>query len=317
MANEENKSKFSNMWAKASDLGKKAADGIQKGVKELSEKAKDEITEQKIKKYNPLFEEEYSNDGFALAKIIKIISDIELQEIDVCDGAIGWRDRSGLMEILYLSYSFVKSSGIEFFPSASINDIYCVDPTEDKRYIEVDAIFGKAHEERLAELEHIAYMLGAKSCSVELVEGEVSENKDNKSLGTVGISAKISTQSEKSNSKSGKTVAKFSGSDEPRQPILKWFKNDKNILALIDMRCSDKNAITSRSLTLSGSSSATMSKNVAISIDQIISANATVLNKKNNNNTKANNNTSTNLSASLGNKASKEHSSKLIFEVEF
>lgn len=296
MANEENKSKFSGIWAKATDLSKKAADGIQKGVKDLSDKAKEERNEQRLKKYNPLFEDEYLSEGFSLAKIIKIISQNELDEIDVCEGSIGWRDRSGLMEVLYLSYDYAKKSGIEFFPSTSINDIYCVDPTEEKRYVEVDAIFGKAHEERLAELEHIAYMLGAKSCAVELVEDDISENTDKKALGTPVASAKVYVQNSKGNSKSGRTVTNFSGSNEPRQPELKWFKNDKNILALIDMRCSDKNSVKSRSLSLSGSSSATMSKNLAVSIDKIKSAKS---------------------SASLESKASKEHNSTLIFEVEF
>ena len=296
MANEENKNKFSGIWQKASDLSKKAADGIQKGVKDLSDKAKEELHDQKMKKYNPLFVNEYESDGFSLAKIIKIISDSELKEIDVCEDAIGWRDRSGLMEVLYLSFDFVKSSGIEFFPSASINEVYCIDPTEEKRYVQSDAIFGKAHEERLAELEHIAYMLGAKSCAVELVEGDVSEEKDNKSAGAGVVSAKVYVQSAKSNSKSGRTVTNFNGSSVPRQPKLKWFKNDRNILALIEMRCSDKNAVTSRSLTLSGSSSATMSKNIAVSIDKIKGIKT---------------------SASFENKAMKEHSSTLIFEVEF
>ena len=44
MDNKENKKSksefFSNVWNKASDVGKKAAEGISKGVKDLSEEAK-------------------------------------------------------------------------------------------------------------------------------------------------------------------------------------------------------------------------------------------------------------------------------------
>lgn len=297
MANEENKNgKFSSIWQKASDMGKKAADGIQKGVKDLSDKAKEEIHEQRMKKYNPLSPKEYKSKSFSLAKIIRIISDEELRAIDVCEGAIGWRDRSGDTEILYLSYGYVKSSGIEFFPSVSLNEVYCVDPFENSRYVHVDAIFGKAHEERLAELEHIAFSLGAKSCAIEIVEGESVSNDDKKAMGTKIISAKSSSRVSTSNSKRGRTETSFEGNDNPKRPELKWFKNDKNILALIDMRCSAKNSIKSRYLTLEGSTSATMSKNLAISIDKISNIKPSV---------------------SMESKATKEHNSTLIFEVEF
>lgn len=293
---EESKSKLSGLWNKTVDLSKKAADGIQKGAKEIADKAKDELHEQRLKKYNPLFVKEYKSKGFVCAKVIKLISNDELHAIDVCDGAIGWRDRSGEIEILNLSFDFVKSSNISFFPSAQINEVYCVDPFDCGRYIQSDSIFSKAHEERLAELERIAYVLGAKMCTVELIEGQKSSTHDGASadIKIAKASAKIATNSVKSNS--GKTISRFSGNNEPKRPELKWFQNDQNILALIDMRCSGDNSIKSRSLTLAGSTSASMSKSTAVAVDCIKKHKA---------------------SASMEKKAIEEHNQVLIFEVEF
>ena len=297
MSNEENKGgKFSNIWQKASDLGKKAADGIQKGVKDISEKTKEEIFEQRLKKYNPLTAKEFKSKGFSLAKVIKIVSNDDVQEIDVCEGAIGWRDRSGAAEVLYLSYDYVKSSNINFFPSANINEVYCVDQFDSSRYIQADSVFGKAHEERLAELERIAYMLGAKTCTIELVEGEKTDKSNGMGGGVMLLSASAQKKIGTEKNKSGRTVSHFNGNNEPRRPELKWFKNDMNILALIDMRCSGDNSIKSRSLTLEGSNFASVSKNVAAAVDVIKKFKA---------------------SASMEQKADEEHSSKLIFDVEF
>lgn len=297
MGNEENKNgKFSGIWQKASDLGKKAADGIQKGVKDISDKTKEEIHEQKLKKYNPVTAKEFKHKGFSLAKVIKIVSDEEIQSIDVCEGAIGWRDRSGAAEVLYLSYNYVKSSNIDFFPSASINEVYCSDQFDSSRYIQADSIFGKAHEERLAELERIAYMLGAKTCTVELVEGEKTDKANNAGGGVMLLKASAQNKIGTEKNKSGRTVTHFNGNNEPRRPELKWFKNDMNILALIDMRCSGDNSIKSRSLTIEGSTFASVSKNVAVAVDVLKKFKA---------------------SASMERKAAEEHSSKLIFEVEF
>lgn len=296
MANEENKGKLSGILQKASDLTKKAGEGIQKGVKDISERTKEEIYEQRLRKYNPLTSKEFKGKGFSLARVIKIVSHDEIQSIDVCEGAIGWRDRSGVTEVLYLSYDYVGSSKINFYPSANINEVYCVDPFDEFRYIQADSIFGKAHEERLAELERIAYMLGAKTCTIELIEGEKRDKANGGSGGIMLLSAKAQNKTGTEKNKSGSTVTIFNGNNEPRRPELKWFKNDSNIMALIDMRCSGDNSIKSRSLILEGSSFASVSKSVAAAVDVIKKFRA---------------------SASMEQMAAEEHSSKLVFKVEF
>lgn len=297
------KKKASELWSKASSMSKKVADNVQKNAVTLSEKAKAEYLQRRLEKYNPLFAKEYRSKGFAFPTLIKLVENSAIQSIDVCDGAIGWREKSGDVEILFLSVDFAANCGLTFFPTVAPNALFCTETYAPRNYINVDRIFSKAHEEKLAELEHIAFSLGAKSCSIELVESDESCNSNSRD-GQGGFKiAKLSTNDKSkqasSHNMSGRTVTTFKGNNFPVKPNLKWFQNDHSILNLIEMRCSDKNAIESRTLILEGSSSMTMEQNKACKIDTI----ATKIGLK--------------LHISMENQHRRECSSKLIYEVIF
>lgn len=304
MDNKENKKSksefFSNVWSKASDVSKKAAEGISKGVKDISEETKKNAYEKKLKKYNPLFPDKFKSESFKLPNIIEIVDDAIRRDIDICDGAIGWTDMVNDVEVLHLYDEYVKESNIDLVPFPKCDAVYCVDNFDKNRFINSDSIFERITNEKLAELENIAYTLGAKSCSIEIVEASI-QNK------TSGAKASIKTpygNAELSNSslsgtqsrQSGKNVSYFDGHNEPQKPTLKWFAYDDNINGLIEMRCSNNNSIKSKVLELNCSSSATMSQKVACAIDKILKVKASI---------------------SMESKAIKEHSSKLIFEVNF
>ena len=51
-------------WQKAADAGKKAAGGLKKGAEILSDKTKDLAYQSRLKKYNPLFPDEYTSESF-------------------------------------------------------------------------------------------------------------------------------------------------------------------------------------------------------------------------------------------------------------
>ena len=149
----------------------------------------------------------------------------------------------------------------------------------------------------MAELEHIAYCLGAKSCAIEIVENDIQTV-------TVKGKAKIAkeelvdneTGTKNQRKQSVKNISSFEGNDKAKKPKLKWFAFDENIKGLVDMRISGKNLIKSKVLELRCSAAATMSHKTAVAIDKI-------------------KNIKVGLSMEL--KAVKEHSSKLIFEIEF
>jgi hypothetical protein len=204
------------------------------------------------------------------------------------------------VEILYLYDEWIHSSGIKFVPVAKCDDVYCVDPFDRSRFIKADSIFGKSNEEKLAELEHIAYCLGAKYCSIEIAEDScnVENYKVSVDAKTQNPSASVQNQlsSKATNTQSSKTISHFKGSDEPKMPNLKWFAYDDNIIGLISMRCNEKNSIKSKSLELKSSVAATMSKKTAVAIDKLLKTKGSV---------------------SMEKQAIHEHNTKLIFEIEF
>jgi len=295
------------MVKKASDVGKKAVDGVQKGVKEISEKNKNEALLRKIKKYNPLFPEVYTSQNFNLPNMIQIVDDAVRRGVDVCEGAIGWLSTESGMEVLHLYDEAVEMSGVQFIPNVECNAIYYVDNFDRNRFIKVDCIFSRAHDERLAELKHVAHSLGAKRCSIEMVEGDSEVQSQSLKMGMAGGFGKLksnesyeqSASSKRFEQRRGRVVAEFEGSESPQKPDLKWFANDDNVKRLIEMRCTSSNSIKSELLELEGSSSAAMSQKTASAIDIAISK------------------IGTKSKFNMEKHATKENHSKLIFCVEF
>ena len=302
MENKDKRSeKFANFMNKASDFGKKTAAEIQKGAKEFGEQTQKTFQEQKLKHYNPLFREKFYSDEFALPNIIKIVDDAVRREIDVCEGAIGWTEKVKDVEVLFIYDEFVKESKINFVPFIKCDAIYCVDTFDNSRYINTESIFDRSLNEKMAELAHIAYSLGAKSCSIEIMESDSSiVNHKLHIWGEVGdTNATLGEEfyKEKRSKQNGKNILYFEGNDVPVKPKLKWFKYDDSINNLIKMRCSGNNAIKHQQLTLMGSSFATMSQKSAIAIDAITGK------------VKGN--------FEMQNKSNREHSSLMVLDIKF
>lgn len=301
---EKSKEAFSSFLKKTSEVGKSVADGVQKGATELSEKMKEDGYQRRLKKYSPLFPAEYNSVGFHLPKLIVITDAASRQQVDVCEGALGWRDRESDTEVLCLYNDSLNLGNIEFFPNTVCDAAYYVDTFNPNRYIRVDCIFEKAHDERLAELKNIAYMLGAKSCTIEITEEQFKRTTASKTVGlsapkTAGAKTELSATAETTNIRSGKISATFEGNSTPRRPELKWFAQDDTIKKLIEMRCKKANGLKSESLQLYGATSATMTQKAATSIDSTLSK----LKLKG--------------SFSMQAHAQSEHSSRIIFSVEF
>ena len=98
------------IFNKATDAGKKAVEDVQQGAKVLSDKAKNDSYLRRMKKYNPLFPEQYKNSEFNIPNMIMIRDDAERKGIDVCEGAIGWLNNDSEMEVLCLYDEAVEMS---------------------------------------------------------------------------------------------------------------------------------------------------------------------------------------------------------------
>lgn len=282
----------SNFLQKTSDFGKKTLSDVHSSAIAFSEKAKQDGYQRRLRKYKPLFPEVYFSSEFTLPNMIMIRDDAERRGIDVCEGAIGWLGTEGGMEVLYLYDESISGSGISFIPAPTCDAIYYVDSFDRRKYIRLDCLFSKSHEERLAELKYIAHSLGAKSCSIEISEStsevtrtkqaiemnaKASANTDFSPKQTLDIQKTSNdcfhydTSVDRNSERSGKVSVQFEGSSTPKKPKLKWFAHDDNIKRLIEMRTKGDNSILSETLRISGSSSATMSKATACSIDHALS----------------------------------------------
>lgn len=289
-------------------FGKKAAADAKVGVAAMVEKSKAESYARRMKKYNPLFPDQYKSESFNLPNIIMIVDDAVRRDIDVCEGAIGWLSSETGAEVLYLYDEAVEFSEIEFIPTATCDAVYYVDNFNRNRFIRTDSIFGRAHDERMAELKQIAYCLGAKKCSIEICESVIDSQTQNKSAklsaningGHGTESAEISTSHTVANRRSGKIEVEFDGSAAPQIPVLKWFAHDDTIKNLIEMRCNEKRTIKAETFELSGSTSATMSKKAAYNIDCVING----IGKAK-------------VGSTMEAKAIQEHQSTLFYHIEF
>ena len=212
------------------------------------------------------------------------------------------------VEVLCLYDEAVNFSGIQFVPSATCDALYYVDSFDRNRFIRTDCIFSKAHEERMAELEYVAYSVGAKKCTIEIHESTSDMQVQNKSVkmsesyktisSAEGAEQNISQTGK--NHRSGRIETEFEGNGTPQKPTLKWFAHDDTIKQLVEMCCSGARTVKFKTLELSGSSSATMSQKTAYAIDSAIGK----------------------LGGASGNvsmdaQAAKEHQSKLLFYIEF
>lgn len=305
---------ISNFVHKTVDSGKKSAAKTRNNVSAFVEKTKNDRLQRKFKKLNPVFPEQYKSDAFHIPNMIVIVDDAVRRGIELCEGAIGWLGKERDVEILYLYDEAIQFSELQFIPSANCDAIYYVDSFDRNKFIRTDCIFQKAHEERIAELEHIAHCLGAKRCSIEITESDKDSNQKHKKASfskSVAIpeinqtaetneNAEHSTESTGSSKRSGCSIIEFEGSSTPTLPTLKWFAHDDSIKHLIEMRCNGNNPAKTKTLTLSGSSYATMSLKTAYSINNAIGELGSVGGQ-----------------ASMDSQAEKEHHSKLVFHIEF
>lgn len=302
---------INNFVGKVSVFGKKTVDEIKRNNEEKALKREEEKRQEKLKKLNPLFPEKYWDDNFKKPNIIMITDGVERRNEELCAGAIGWIDDRNNVEVMCLYEDFVNESKINFIPYPECNALYVVENFNHDRFLKIDIIFDKAHEEKIAELEHIAYSLGAKNCSIEIVETERSNDssRNDSSMGGFGLikgaKIKANVQSLSSNKKAessslnGTKITVFEGHDNPVKPMLKWFTHDDNINRLIEMRCKDPKSIKSQSLIIEGSSSRAISQIMAKKLDCAISKFGAKMEK------------------SIESEFIKESSKKLVFEVEF
>ena len=276
------KERVGNVVGKAANLGLKAVDGAATRVQTFAEKVQSDNLKAQLKKYNPVFPSQYNDTSFNLSNLIVIVDDAVRKDIEACKGAIGWKAQVKGVEVFYLYDEAVATSGIRFIPAAVCDSIYYMDVHDRKSFVRLDSYFDRMRESKLAELQHIAFSLGAKKYSVEMIETS-SEKRTINQNGSISkkdsrgdTPVTINTAEESSLSEGNKShrealaQAEFEGDMKPTQPVLRWFVHDDNINNLINMRCSGENQMNVYQIVIRGSDYASMAASTAAKIDAAV-----------------------------------------------
>lgn len=294
--------------------GRLAKDFAADNIRIMADRFRDEKQKALLKKYRPVFPGEYMSDSFSIPNMIVISTDTDRRDIEVCRGAIGWIETAKNTDILFLYENFVTDSGLSFIPVANTDTVYYVDNFDRNRYIKLDSYFDIMQSSKLAELEHIAFSLGAKRYTIEEVNStkgiSAARKKAAEKIGIhIGpgkkeqnVSAHIEKESVSMSNRLVRKSAEFSGGGEPVYPNLRWFRHDDNINNLIDMRLSGRiknNDMKRYSIDLEGSDYSSISSSAAAKIDTVVSK----LNIGGN--------------YDISEKCKNESSHKLVFDIEF
>lgn len=232
----------------------------------------------KLKMLNPVFESQYNAPGFNLPSVIKIVDSVVRANEKLCDGAVGWREKIDNLEVLQLYNTFVKSSGITFTPSVQCNAIYYENPHIPNQYIMVDELFLEVQNARAAELEQVAYDLGAKYFRVEMTDTKTIKSQREGSASTSAnalnyVKAEASaTDKSDSYEKSDRYImaeTHFADRREPCKPELLWFSENPKINSLIKMRLG-KGEMQSHDILIRCSNYSVMNSETAGNLDAVI-----------------------------------------------
>lgn len=278
-----NKEKFIDAANTIGDKAKQAADVATKFTKDSGEfletqykNAKDEI---ELKMFSPVFENEIKEKIQSNPIMLRIEEDGgKRNSSEVCVGSIGHIESIKGKDILTIYNQFANDYGFNFYP-VLVNTFYLSNPYVENMYICIDDYFNYLKRAKVDELEQIAFALGAKHVKVTLkevrkqivsnsIKGSVSGRFGGDSLkGNHAISNNVTDYSELEVAKD----VEFEGNDNPIYPELVYFKEEKDILNLIQMRL-DKNInqIKSKTYTLNYVSSKDIREETATSIDAVL-----------------------------------------------
>jgi len=211
-------------------VGEKAA-VVAKGA---AKKAKEMSIAAQLKYYNPLFPDVYESAAFTVPNMLMIVDDAVRKDVAVCEGAMGWLSNQGGIEVMHLYDEDINTSGLKFLPNPLCDAVYYVDPNHSDTYINIDSLFETFQQQKLAELARVAYCLGARHYSVEIIEEEKTSKKRSaqmeQSANVKIVKANATVSDDASMTKKAKrrsfTEEIYEEKRTPIKPELNWFKND-------------------------------------------------------------------------------------------
>lgn len=295
----------------AAEKGSEAGNAAVDAAKVAASSFQASIEESRRNRLKPVYRDELERADYRYPDLIQIV-DKDKDRQRYYPDSIGWLDKKNDMNVLHLYYSAVEENELPaVFGPSLLCGLYYSDHVSKLNYVNLGQYFLEAQTARQVELQQIAYDLGAKYYSVETIEEESAATAHSvkaKTVGTKGAGktkegggaeySESSTKTEKQHSKIATGVS-FDKGVEPVMPKLAWFKNDKQIKQLIDMRLAKNRPMSSYELKFEYSSMAAMSVEMASKIDGVV---ATM---------------KAQVGYSIKEKLVKENKKKLLFYIEF
>ena len=258
---------------KAGEMGKDAIDyaggtfeTIKEGGDQLSKKMYEAKIEFEKKRLRPIYKETFLEENYKYPDMIRVVEyDKQHMESEACVGAVGFMDNVDGAEILNIYKRNADLLKIRLFPYTH-ETIYYPSAGSKNLYVDLGEYFEYEEKQRIAELEHIAYKLGANYFKVTIMEEKKSfvkkSEKASLDVKLFPLKGKGKYDSERSNTKyevvkSGSELY-MDGNNKPSEPELNYFSQDGDIINLIKMRKNTDNHIISKTLHVKYDSSSTI-----------------------------------------------------------
>ncbi len=230
----------------AADAAVEAAGGVFDGAKHIVSKAVEGIQDARIQKlyteHNPVFLEQVLEGNLKLPNIIYVEESDQAKEIELFRNAIGFNREINKTKVLSICMDDLDKFGIVLYPGKA-ESLYYASPIQPNFYIDINNYLVYLAEFRVAELETIAHSLGATYFKVKLVEkNSFAAKKKANAKAKIGA-GKEKTGAEVSTDKSNTDYTEYGvineghyPGKEPTEPVLRIWKNNPQIMGLINMR---------------------------------------------------------------------------------
>lgn len=198
--------------------------------------------QRRLAKLNPVFPNDYLAEDYDRPDLIIIEDEDSRKGIEECEGAIGWLDNTGEIEVLHMYLEWVPNCGLEFSKKPDRDMAFYVDLCDPNRFIELESYASIARRDMNTELMDIAFCLGATECGLtyeETTAGTKKGRASGKALGKIkagnNIAASGSLEVENAFDSSVHTVfyQTFTGVTEPHRPELRWYEGNLEVERLI------------------------------------------------------------------------------------
>lgn len=269
---EDKSNKFKTLLKDAQNKTGRLKEYASQKITDIVDKNKMNREEKDKKKLNPLFENDLFTANLLDERIIRVVNYDSRQENEVCKGSVGFWEVTKSRKVPTIYSRFIDRLNLDFYPKLS-DSIFISDPCIKGKYIEIDEYYNYMKQVRVNELTVIAQALGAKHVDISLSLSY--DNFDASSLEAhMSSFSKIIDAKGKFENRASEKIQIWSSTDfdtsnfdgEVVMPDVLYFRNESDILALIQMVVFNKTRLSRRTYRMKSTSSSGLSISDSISI---------------------------------------------------